>query len=279
MDPTPLSPYEDPSWHVAISDIIRRNSTNPLDVRDAVLDGVDLSFAKTILDLGCGFGFMTEAVARRTTTDVPIVGVDACAENERPYLDRITATGRQGHFLCRHIDAQLDWPDGSFDLIVASYAMYFFPNALPEIARILRPRGMFIAVTHSEKFGENLMELTGLERSNSGLLRLIRAFSSENGAALLGPWFQEIERVVYHNMLAFEGRRRGELLTYLKFKGPFLVPDSPAGAELPASLLYAVCSVSLRQGRIVLDKDDAIFRCKRPRCPRSPSTAPSVVRR
>jgi SAM-dependent methyltransferase len=267
MDETFLSPYENPSWHAAISDIVRQTSTNRVDVRDAVLDGVDLSCAGKILDLGCGFGFMTEAIARRAVPTAPIVGMDACAANEGPYLEQAAATGHPARFICRRIDKQLDWPDDTFDLIVACYAMYFFPDALPEVARVLTPRGLFIAVTHSEQFCDDLLRVAGLSNRNSRLAMLIRAFSSENAIALLTPWFEEVERVDYHNTLSFETPQRDKLLTYLQFKMPLLLPDSQPGAELPAPVADTVQSSLSRHGRVVLNKNDTIFRCKRPRCP------------
>ena len=278
MDKPPLSPYENPSWHEAISGIIRQTSTNPIDVRDAVLDGVDLSFVRTILDLGCGFGFMTEAAARRAMPEATIVGVDACAANEGPYLGRVGATGRPTRFVCRRIDSQLDWPDASFDLIIASYAMYFLPGVLPEIARILSPQGVFITVTHTEKFCQDLMCVVGVSGPDSRLLGLVRSFSSESAASLLTPWFEEVERVDYHNSLAFEAGQRDELLTYLLFKLPLLLSDSPPDSELPAALVRAVQASLSDRGRVVLDKNDAVFRCKRPRCPRNQITVPGAAK-
>lgn len=267
MNDISLSVFESPSRHVAISDIIRRASTNHADVRDVVLRGLDLSFATTVLDLGCGFGFMTEAVARRVARDAQIVGVDVCAANEGPFLERITRTGRSGRFVHQRIDTKLDWPDGSFDLIVVSYALYFFPDVLPEIARVLASHGLFLTVTHTEKSCRDLLRIAGLRAPNSRLLAIIRSFSAENAADQLAPWFVEAERVDYHNSLAFGARQRDDLLTYLRFKLPFLSPDSQPGGDLPAPLARAVRAALSRHGRVVLDKGDAAFRCKRPRCP------------
>ena len=91
-----LSSFERPSWHAAIADVIRRRSTNRADVREIALDGLDLSSAAMILDLGCGFGFMTGAVAGRVAPQAQIVGVDACSANEQPYLELLAGTSRAG---------------------------------------------------------------------------------------------------------------------------------------------------------------------------------------
>ncbi len=134
-----LSSFERPSWHATIAQVIRRTSTNPADVRDIALEGLELTSARSVLDLGCGFGFMSEAVARRVAPDARLVGLDACQENERPYLERLAAADRAGSFVNGRIDRTLAWPAGSFDLILASYSLYFFPEIIPEVARVLAP--------------------------------------------------------------------------------------------------------------------------------------------
>ncbi|MFQ5807337.1 MAG: class I SAM-dependent methyltransferase [Phycisphaerae bacterium] len=267
MDDASLSAFENPSWHAVISDIIRKTSTNRTDVRDAVLNGLDLSFAKTILDLGCGFGFMTDAVAGRVARAAHVVGVDACAANEAPYLDRVGNTGRTVRFICQRIESQLDWPDDNFDLVLASYSLYFFANALPEVARVLAPHGMFLAVTHTESSCLDLLRAVGLQESDSRLLTIIHSFCAENAGRLLTPWFGEVGRVDYHNSLAFETAQQDDFLEYLRFKLPLLSLGSEPSEELPAPLARAARAVLSRQGRVVLEKDDAAFRCKRPRCP------------
>ena len=180
MADTPLEAFENPARHAAVSALIRSRSTNLTDVRDAVLHGLDLSGARAVLDLGCGFGFMTEVVARRVAPDAEIVGVDACEANEKPYLDRVHATGRRARFVCRKIERRLDWPDGAFDLVVASYSLYFFPGVIPEIARVLRPNGLFLAVTHTENSCRDLLHAAGLREPGAHGLGVIGGFSADN---------------------------------------------------------------------------------------------------
>ena len=261
-----LSSFISPSWHVAISDIIKRRSTNQRDVRESTLDNLDLSFAHKVLDLGCGFGFMSEAVARRVAPQAHVVGVDTCFTNERPFLERVTKTGRTGEFICRRIDQQLDWPDDSFDLIITSYALYFFPDVLPEIARILAPHGLFLALTHTEKSCQDLLRAVNLSESDSPLMPIIRGFSADNGQHRLSQWFGEVERIDYSNSLVFGADQPDELLTYLRFKLPFLLPDGEPGRDLPEPLTEAVRDLLAEQARVVLDKNDAAFRCRMPKC-------------
>jgi SAM-dependent methyltransferase len=262
-----LSSFESPTRHAAIAEIIRRRSTNRADVRAVALRDLDLASARAVLDLGCGFGFMSEALARRTASDARIVGMDACAANEQPYLERVGAAQRSGSFVCQRIDSRLDWPDGAFDLIVASYSLYFFPEVIPEVARVLAPQGLFVALTHMQESCRGLLQAVGVCASVSHLLPISRKFSAENGRELLEPWFGQVERVEYRNSLVFEPDEHGDLLAYLRFKLPFLSPGAAPGSELPGPLWRAVQESLSRQGRVVLAKNDAAFRCRMPRCP------------
>jgi SAM-dependent methyltransferase len=234
-------------------------------VRDSVLAGLDLSSARAVLDLGCGFGFMTEAIARRVARDALLVGVDACATNEQVYLARVAATGRAPRFVGQRIEHTLDWPDRSFDLVVASFALYFFPDVLPEVTRVLTPDGLFLGVTHTENSCRDLARLVGLPEFDARLLGLIRNFSAESGSDLLARWFTRIERVDYENSLVFHAAQEDELRTYLRFKLTLLMPDGKRSGELPTALERAAQRLA-REGRVVLAKNDVAFRCRQPRC-------------
>jgi SAM-dependent methyltransferase len=259
-----LSSFDRPSQHQAVSDIIRRRSTNPTDVREALLQGLDLSRVSTVLDLGCGFGFMTEAIAQRVAPDARIVGVDACPANKAPYLARVAATGRTGQFVCWRIERRLDWPDDSFDLVVASYTLYFFPDVLPEVARVLTREGVLLAVTHTEASCRDLACVLGLPESDSVLLTGLRDFSAESGADRLAPWFEDVVRFEYHNSLVFDAAHQDDLLTYLRFKLLLLAPQAALAGELAGALAHAA-EVLACLGRVVLEKNDVAFRCRRPR--------------
>jgi len=261
-----LWPYKFPSTHKTISAIIQKRSSNDTDVRQAALKDLDLSSAKRILDLGCGFGFMSESLARGAAADACLVGVDFWESNKTPFLKKVTATGRQGEFVCMKINSELPWKDCSFDLVVCSYSLYFFANALPEISRILAPRGQLLATTHSESSVLALLEIAGADQTDSVLLSLIRKFSSENGHFLLAKYFGEITQKDYYNSLTFDSESVDELLSYLKFKLPFFIPDSKPDDELPGSIADYAQTMLSRLGKVVLEKNDTTFRCRSPLC-------------
>lgn len=259
-----LSPYADPEAHARISALIRRHSSNDRDVRAELLRGLDLTGARAVLDLGCGFGFWAEELAGRVAPDAVLTGVDACPGDEAAYVRCVASKGREARFLAARLVADLPFEDASFDLVVAGYSLYFFVEVLPEVARVLRPDGVFLAVTHSEESFTALLGAVALDHEACPLLRSLRRFSSEGGGPLLAAWFRRVERRNYLNTLTFEERDLPDLLAYLSFKLPLVRAGARYGAELPASFVAAASAAVRRQGRLVVDKDDTLFVCREP---------------
>ena len=67
--------FKDAKKHQEIAGIIKDHLQPKTDIRQLALDGLDLSSSKRILDLGCGFGFFTEALKGRVSNDAIITGV------------------------------------------------------------------------------------------------------------------------------------------------------------------------------------------------------------
>jgi SAM-dependent methyltransferase len=255
-----LSPYEDPAAHARVSALIRCHSSNPLDVRVAMLRSLDVSGAEAILDLGCGFGFWAEELARRVAPTALFTGVDACVDNEGAYLRTIQSTGRRARFLGARLSSRLPFDDDSFDLVVATYSLYFFVDIIPETARVLRPGGRLLAVTHTEASIAALLATVGLPGRDSPLLGLIRAFSAENGEPLLSRTFPRVERVDYRNALTFGEDDCEDLLDYLRFKLPLIGSQARLREEGLEDSIERACG-ALSHGGVTFQKDDTLFVC------------------
>jgi SAM-dependent methyltransferase len=266
MTASSLWPYKSPTDHESISAIIRRRSTNQADVREVALRDLDLSVIEDVLDLGCGFGFMSKVLADRAAPNARFVGVDAWPTDEAPFLSNVLANGRTGSFTCMKIGSHLPWPDQTFDLVVCCYSLYFFVDVLPDIARVLKPHGTFLTITHSESSIVGDLPAAGFADAAAGLLSLIRQFSAENGLDILRKWFGQVTQINYKNNLRFEPEHADELLTYLQFKLPFLVPGSSPDDNLPTALKRYVVRSLRETGELIIDKNDAVFRCGSPLC-------------
>ena len=263
--PEVLWRYGDPQSHEAVSTLIREHSTNTCDVRDAILHDVRLASASDVLDLGCGFGFMAQAIARLLRPESLITGVDALGANRAPFESRVRSEGRRAEFVRMTVDDRLPWQDRSYDLAVSTYSLYFFPQALPEIARVLRPDGRFLTVTHSAESLRKMLRLAGIPEEHAPLLATVQRFCSENGSELLGRCFASVEPIDYRNTLRFDPGEIDDLLRYLRFKFRCFTdwPESePELCELESrDLRRRLCAMD----EIVLEKNDTAFWCSGPR--------------
>lgn len=106
------------------------------------LDRTHLRDGDAILDVGCGTGALLESVAARAP-GTRRVGVDLSpamlAVAHRKLGDRASLVAAEaGH---------LPFPDQSFDLVLSSSALHYWPDparGLAEIARVLVPKGRVV---------------------------------------------------------------------------------------------------------------------------------------
>ncbi|MFO7561528.1 MAG: bifunctional 2-polyprenyl-6-hydroxyphenol methylase/3-demethylubiquinol 3-O-methyltransferase UbiG [Enhygromyxa sp.] len=96
---------------------------------------------KTVVDLGCGGGFMAEALARRGAT---VIGVDPCEA-------AIASASAHAHAHALSIDYRvgetIPVPDASVDCVVCVDVLEHVADlerVLDEIARVLKPRAVFL---------------------------------------------------------------------------------------------------------------------------------------
>ena len=258
-----LGVYGEPAAHEAVSNIIRRHSTNPGDVRAAALDGLDLGRVSRLLDLGCGFGFFVAGLDGRLPVDADVVGIDLHDRNREAFLARARAVARSAEFLCATLDDRLDFPDRSFDAVVASYSLYFFPGVIPDVARVLKPGGVFVALTHSESAFARLLAEIGCK--DPELRQVLLEFSAENGAARLAPHFGRVETRPYPNRLVFEAADADDLLGLLAFKLPSMTPAGSGDGGPSTAILDRARHLLERRGRLTIAKDDAVFLATEPR--------------
>ncbi len=261
-----FSPFSDPETHSVSRDIIRRHSSNKSDVRATALEGIGLESVKAILDLGCGFGFMAEKIVEITAPGVRITGIDACPENEEAFLSVFQRAGREAEFLLYEISTSLPFDAERFDLVISSYSLYFFPGIIPDVARIMKKDGVFVVITHSRTSFTGLYEAMGIRRRDSEIPRLLRAFSAENGEEKLSRSFREIERIDFPNTLSFNEKDFNDLMLYAGFKLPLLLRESERCDLLPDKYKKKLLFSLSDKKEILIDKNDAVFRCRRPLC-------------
>jgi SAM-dependent methyltransferase len=154
------------------------------------LGGITSGSTQSTLDVGCGNGAYERALTTRGHRG-PRVALDLSAGMLPLVSDAAIVLA----------DAQkLPFCSAWFDLVLAPHMLYHVPDiesAAKEIRRVLRPTGLFVAVTNSVS---NLQELRALVEAAVGSdWKMLRPaderFSMENGTQLLSSAFESVVRV------------------------------------------------------------------------------------
>ncbi len=205
----------------------RRTVWHPTaDGRDPATEALHLIVSERpsrVLEVGPGTG----QFAARIAAALPAATVTAIDQSAR-FVELTRAHGvdaRQG-------DVQnLPYAAGSFDVVAAMWMLYHVPDlarGLAEIRRVLRPGGLFVAVTNGDGHLADLRIEAGGEPVTSH-------FSSQNGADALRPHFGDIQRTDLVTQAVFTDS--GVALDYLRSSQedvpwalePFTEPRTYAG--------------------------------------------------
>jgi len=266
--------FVDIQAHIESGRFIRNNSSNKYDIRDFTFNDVDLSNCKDILDLGCAYGFFIRGLAGRLHPDARVVGVDLWQGCEEYFAKACRESGFTGKFRLSDEVFCKRFAEESFDLVLCSYTLYFFPEAIPEIARVLRPNGFFVTVTHSVPHMQELIDIikkllekhVGHTVESLPLEKQIEAFSNINGFQILFPWFQEIRENRYVNSLRINEDSLPGLLNYLCFKRPLFFPeDCNCDVKfIRSDVADYFRKLLTRQECLTISKDDTVYICQYP---------------
>lgn len=239
--------YSDHELHSLIGSIIRERSENQKDIRSVVSDAIPWKRIKKVLDLGCGYGWFEEVMPGGLDL---IIGIDCLKENEAPFLEKAAAKSREAGFRVMLLPAYTGLQAQSFDLVLSLYSLYFFPETLREIGRLLRAGGLFVSITHSKSMleeGQHYFDFRNLRK-------VIERFSAENGGDLLRRHFTQVDHIDYRNSLVFHAGDEKKLAMYIDFKKEFIEKDAD-----PNVVRDKMVSELHRKGEIRLNKNDRIF--------------------
>lgn len=258
--------------------IIKTYSTNKADIRDIALQGLKLDRCKKVLELGCGYGFFIEKLKGALHDDAVIIGMDMVENNREPFLHSVASIQYKGEFITGNAEIIREMPQRSFDLIITSYSLYFFPHLVQDISRILTDTGIFIAITHSKNtlaeimgFLTSCMRSMGIIKHDETVInKLFLAFSLEEGKGQLERYFSEVERLDYTNSMIFDERHIDDLLYYLQKKKILIYKEvmdimPERMGEMEQCVENKIIEYSRRNGSLMLNKNDAVFRCRNPK--------------
>ena len=257
--------------------VIKSYSSNKNDIRDVALEGLDLHSMKRVLELGCGYGFFVEKLQNRIHEEAVIIGIDMVENNREPFIHSVASIGYRGEFIAGNASIITQMNPSSFDVIIASYSLYFFPSLIPAISRVLRPDGVFIAVTHSKHtlreltaFVVQCLDAVGVERPDEITFnKLFESFSSEEGGNALREYFSSVERIIYQNRLIFSRQNIDDCLFYIQKKRRLIYKEALERLpdridDIERCVETAILREADTHGSIEFNKDDAVFRCRGP---------------
>ena len=165
---------------------------------------------KRILDIGCGAGAMTMALKEKYP-DAEVIGIDMSAPMVRYAHKRSMENGLDITF--KQMPAEnLDFEDGSFDLIVANLLFHELPVSVSkqvtkEVHRLLRTGGVFHLFDfpgdkNKDAYGMFFIEMDGSDNGEPFLPGFIRS----NFEDIMTELGFEMHKSFDPNMIFFKGR-------------------------------------------------------------------------
>jgi ubiquinone/menaquinone biosynthesis C-methylase UbiE len=124
---------------------VNRKKKSEMNIKklDLALEYVDMEKIKTVLEIGCGIGFVSHYLAEKYNfivygTDYDVEQIQI-ANNMQPKIDRLSFQVEDA--------AKLSFGDASIDLVLSQNVFHHIPNwenAVQEITRVLSPGGYLV---------------------------------------------------------------------------------------------------------------------------------------
>ena len=209
-----------------------------------------------VLELGCGTGELWTQNRHRIPQDRAVVLSDFSQGMLNDARARLSDVGFQ---YCA-IDAQeIPFSDQTFDVVAAHFMLYHVPNrvkAISEIRRVLKPSGVFYAITLGKNHMRELHEMV------HGIAPGIfppddvgsHPFCLENGAEQLRAMFGHVELIRYD--CALQVTNPQHLVEYAQSMNVF--PEALTGDHIER-LRQNVQKLIVDHGSFVISKDTGLF--------------------
>lgn len=196
--------YKDSSNLDARANIHRLYSTSPLDWHVWVFEKMNVQPGMTILECGCGPGWLWRNNLERIPENCQITLSDfsdgMVAEAEAALAD----SKHDFRFQTVNIE-EIPFPDNSFDIVVANHMLYHVPDlakGLTEVRRVLKPNGRFFAATNGPDHMKEIKKLaTQIVPESTDVEWPQLTFRMENGRSLLSPTFDTVELIPFPDSL------------------------------------------------------------------------------
>jgi ubiquinone/menaquinone biosynthesis C-methylase UbiE len=239
--------------------------TNPKSFFKRIFEHFPKDENLKVLEMGCGTGLFWMA----NRNEIPESWSIMLSDYSEGMLDgtRKALSGINRNFQYRVLDAgNNDFPDKSFDIILANNMLYHVddrPAALSHISRTLKDDGVFIAATMGKK---DMMELDSLLYDFlSNLKKNFRfrekGFSIENGFDQIKAFFPNVKIERYEDVLKID-EIEPVIRYYLSFNGMYDGLEILPQENVNAFRKYLLNVLNDRKV-ISVTKDKGIFICSK----------------
>jgi ubiquinone/menaquinone biosynthesis C-methylase UbiE len=236
-----------------------RFSTNRYGWMRWIFDHFVLPLECNILELGCGPGTLWQE-----NRDRILSGWNITLSDFSPGMlaEARNTTAEISHpFKYEVIDAQaIPFPNHTVDGVIANHILYHVPNldkAFSEIARVLKPKGVFFAATNGKHHLCELFEI--ITHFLPEWATVPRSFQLENGSALLEPYFTDITLDRYEDSLIVTDPCL--LFEYICSLGKVNEIPKEVLMELQTFLQKKIG----REGTMIITKESGMFVASRPK--------------
>ena len=208
--------YRDSSRLDARFRLHRDFSTNQQPFPRWVFDKFDFKATTSILDIGCGPGYLWVENRERIHPEWEIVLVDRSFGMLIEAHINLQDIGLNVRWL--NSDAQALPLDGTaFDVVVANHMLYHVDDrlgVLAEISRVMKPEGRLFAATNGRAHLREIRELIERFQLDSSIWTHHNAFSLENGEEQLRGFFERASCVRFDDLL--EINETAPIMDYIK---------------------------------------------------------------
>jgi SAM-dependent methyltransferase len=251
--------YADPSRLAQRAGLHARYSTAEPGWFPWVVTRFGLTEGSTVLEVGCGAGWMW------ADPDVTVpAGVDLTLSDLSPGMvdeatTRVAATGRLAAVRGRVADVMaLPFDDDSFDRVVADHMLYHAPDpvrAVAELARVVRPDGTVIAATNGRRHMAELRQIEAEIFGPAVVDDTVEAFGAETGFPILRDHFRDVRWLAFADELRCTDP--AAVLAYVRS----LPPGESATADQVEELRRAIAA-RFTAGVFTITKDTGCFRAQ-----------------